>query len=367
MQYAALKIKTIVLHEVVKKSGGAGKPILSEVASHMDAGQTAYIQERIRAALGGHARPIVEDEGVSTVPNEIRQYLAAGKDLLAVSGELVQALQVAQPGVSPGGIFVAAEVELGSDPGLLLAKLEHERGVRAEQTTLPDGRTTFTVQLLKDLLFTTGSRVFKVALFTKSGLQTAEVDGSGEEDDSPVEVLSGVVVDQQVSGSTIAHFFLSAFLGCRFAEQSDILTERFYTSAGTWINALNDDEKKGRYQLALMGELQSNRPTLSVNKFAAENLSVEDRDEFVASMQGSSVPMRTFDKDIELVRAKLSRLRIDTESGVMLLAPPESVSEGVVTIENHPGQLTTVTVRDKLTKLSGQGRVAAEKAPADGS
>ena len=367
MQFAALKINTIVLHEVVKKSGGTGKPILSEVASQMDAGQTAYIQERIRSALGGHARPIVEDEGASTVPNEIRQYFAGEKDLLAVSGELVQALQVAQPGVSPGGIFVAAEVQLGGDPGLLLAKLEHERGVRAEQTTLADGRTTFTVQLLKDLLFTTGSRVFKVALFTKSGLQATEMDGSGEEGSPPVKVLSGVVVDQQVSGSTIAHFFLSAFLGCRFAEQSDILTERFYKGAGAWINALGDDEKKGRYQLALMGELQSNRSTLSVNKFAAENLAVEDRDEFVASMQGASVPMRTFDKDIELVRAKLSRLRIDTESGVMLLAPPESVSEGVVTIENHPGELTTVTVRDKLTKLSGQGRVAAGKAPVDES
>ena len=344
---------------------GAGTPVLSQAESTLEPDQRAYIQDRIRRALGKHARPIVEEAGTSPVPAQVKQYLEAGEALLPTSVALVERLQAVQSGISPAGIFVAAAAELDGDPALLIAKLEHERGVRAEQKTLPDGRTTFDVQYLQDLLFTTGSRVFKVALFTKSDIQQAV-----EEELAPkasASTLSGMVVDQQVQGSSVAAFFLTQFLGCRFSERADLLTERFYKAAESWINTVENDEKKGRYQVALLGEMQSNRVTLSVDKFASDHFDVEDRDDFVASMRGSSVPAREFSKDTDLVRTKLARLQIDTKSGVMVLAPPEAVSNGTVSIRDNEDDTSTVTVRDTLTKVSGRGRVAAPKEAGDGS
>lgn len=361
MQYAALNINAIVLHEVVRKTGGAGSPVLSQAESQLQPDQTAYIQERIRRALGSHARPIVEESGSSPVPDLVKKYLNDGGALLPTSISLVQRLQSVQSGISPAGIFVAAAAELDGDPALLMAKLEHERGVRAAQRELPDGRITFDVQLLRDLLFTTGSKVFKVALFTKSGIQAAVAAADGG------TTISGVVVDQQVQGSSVAQFFLTDFLGCRFTERADVLTQRFFEAAESWINTLKDDEKKGRYQVALLGEMQSNKTSLSIDRFASDHFEVEDRDDFAASLKASSVPAREFSKDTELVRGKLARLRIDTKSGVMVLAPPETVSDGTVRIEANEDETSTVTVRDTVTKMSGRGRVAAPKGDDDGS
>jgi hypothetical protein len=341
MQYAGLAIKSVVMHQIVRKSSASdASPVLSDVAAPLDDANRAFIQEQIRKTLGSYARPIVEDEGTSPVPEVVRGYLANPEtDPLVLSQELAKRLQDVQHTMSPGGIFVVAEASLDGMRAMLIAKLEHEQGVRASPTQLADGHTTFGIELLKDLLFTTGSKVFKVALFVA--------------EKSSQNALSGVVVDRQMAGSSVAHFFLSTFLGCKFAERADLLTQRFHDGAQSWINGIKDPEKRGRYEVALLSELQSNHAVLSVNRFAQGHLDVEDRDDFVHGMQGTAVPLRDFDKDVALIKSKISRLKLETEAGITVLAPPESVEDGTVLIEANADETTTVTVRDRVTKMSG--------------
>lgn len=198
-------------------------------------------------------------------------------------------LQAVQHSISPGGIFLYGAGTLDGLPALIIAKLEHEQGVRARQTILPGGETVFDVKLLRDLLFTTGSKVYKVALFSDADVNDANV--------------KGVVVDKQAVGSSVASYYLSQFLGCKLAERPDVLTERFHDAAQSWINDVPEPEKRGRYEVALLSELQSNRSTVSVDRFASNHLDLLDRDDFRNNMH-ASVPLREFDKDVTLIASK---------------------------------------------------------------
>lgn len=337
MKYAALVINRIIMHEVVRGTSKGAHPQLSDVPTEVSEADRVFIQERIRRILPNDARPITEEPDLSTVPTLIRTYLqTTDADMVIVSQTLAKCLQEAQHAVSPGGIFVFADAMLDKKSALLIAKLEHQEGVRVSPTKLPTGEITFGVELLTNLLFTTGSRVFKVALFVAEDVKN--------------DKLNGILVDRQMAGSSVAQFFMSGFLGCRLAERADLLTQRFYSGAQSYINSISNAEKKGRYEVALLSELQSQKSTLSVPQFAAQHLDLEDRDDFTNSLRSSSVPSRAFEKNSNLIKAKISRVKLDTEAGVTVLAPPETIDNGVVSIEGTTNNDSAViTIRDRLT------------------
>lgn len=336
MQYATLTIRTVIMHQIMPGAARGVGPQLSDIPTDMPEADRAFIQERIRKALPKDARPITEDVGLSHVPDLIRTHLQlSDSDAISISQDLAKQLQAAQHPVSPGGIFVFADATLDQKPALLLAKLEHHEGVRATPTILDDGHVTFGIELLKDLLFTTGSKVFKVALFVVDDIS----DGR----------LNGVLVDRQMAGSSVAVFFLTTFLGCRLAEKADLLTERFYSGTQSYISSIPDPEKQARYEVALLGELQSQKPNLSVLDFASNHLDVEDRDAFTHSLQGSGVPQRTFDKNIGLIKARIAKVKLNTEQGVTVLAPREAIDNGTVTVNGQVNEQAIITVRDRLT------------------
>jgi hypothetical protein len=339
MKYAGLAVKRIIMHEILRGVARDAEPQLSDVPTDTPEADRLFIQERIRKTLPKDARPIVEEPGLSAAPAQIRAYLqATDPDIVSASQILVKCLQGSQSPVSPGGIFVFAEAALDKKPAVLIAKLEHQEGVRATPTKLSTGEITFGVELLKDLLFTTGSRVYKVALFV------------GEEIEN--DILHGVVVDRQMAGSSLAQFFLTTFLGCQLAERADLLTERFYNGTQSYINGITDPEKKARYEVALLSEMQSQGETLSFLEFASHHLDVEDRDEFAHSLRGSGVPARTFTKDNKLIRNKISKIKLNTEAGVTVLAPPETLDNGVLSVEGSLNDDSAViTVRDRLASF----------------
>lgn len=325
------------MHEIIRGISKGIDPQLSDVPTKMSEADRIFIQERIRKTLSMDARPITEEIDLSIVPALVRNYLQTNNaNIVTVSQTLAKRLQETQHAISPSGIFLFADAMLDKNPALLIAKLEHEEGVRVSPTKLPTGELTFGVELLTNLLFTTGSRVFKVALFV----------GEEVQDDK----LNGVLVDRQMAGLSVAQFFLTSFLGCRLAERADLLTERFYTGAQSYISSISDAEKKGRYEVALLSELQSQKGTLSVMDFAAEHLDLEDRDAFTTSLQGSSVPSRTFNKDSSLIKSKILKIKIVTEAGVTILAPPETIDSGIVSIEGTTNNDSAIiTIRDRLT------------------
>lgn len=343
MDLTSFAIKEVILHQISQKGGELAVPILSHKPTPLSDQDKLYVERRIKGALARKSRLIEEEPDVSNVPAIIRRHLnGQDADLIKNSQELARKLQLTQPPISSPGILIVANAETGGVPALLVAKVEHEEGIRAREVTTTEGQTTFSVEFLRDLLFTTAGKVYKVAFFSSA--------------DSQDNSLRGVVADSQAIGTGIAQYFLSAYLGCKLAERPEVITKKFHDGAQKWINSIEDSEKKTRYLVALLSEMQSNRPTLSVDIFAQEHLAPEDRDEFRSRMQNESVPLRQIDKSIELVKANIRKVKIETKSDVLVLAPPDALDDGTVTIVNSPEGGSEIHIRDEFRKVSGFGK-----------
>ncbi|WP_176728626.1 nucleoid-associated protein [Planobispora rosea] len=338
----------VILHQVSKggAKGQGGTATLSETVAPLDDANRTFIQTRLKNMFSAYAHQVVEEPGQSEAPAIIRRYLqeATSASLIEASQELAKLLQAKQPNVSPSGIFLVASVQVPSGHAIALAKVENEQGVRTEQTQGEDGKLTFSIQYLRDLMFTSTAKVYKSALFA-----AADISNS---------LLYGQIVDKQGSSGTVARYFLDSYMGCRLVEKPEVITQRFYSEAHKWINRGDNGEKKARYQVALLSEMQSNRPNLSINEFASNHLETEDRDEFVTNMISKGVPQRRFDKAIDLVRTSIQKVKIETEEGVLVLAPPVSLSDGTVTIRNTADGVSEVRITGKVTKVSGAGPVS---------
>jgi hypothetical protein len=194
---------------------------------------------------------------------------------------------------------------------------------------------------LKDLLFGSKTRVFKIGLFTASAAGKA--------------LLTGVVVDKQLTGAAVAEFFLHKFLGCQLAEDAAVTTERFFLQAQDFINTQVDDPgQKSRYEVALLAEMQSARNQLSVTVFADDYLEAEDRDDFVVQMTSNGIPPATFDKSVVLIERQLASVSIDFARRVKVIAPRDTLEDGTVTLDGMEDGRTRLQVVDEVRSVKGR-------------
>lgn len=339
---SALHINSVILHGVKKRTKGqAVEPEYSEVESDLSDRIRGFLQEQVRAALK-FGREIIEEEDLSTVPGIIREYWTKTASLLECSKRLAAILQSSQPTQSPEGLLMIADATADGHRVFIIAKLEHERGAQATRTRDADGNLVFSMQFLDDLLLTTGSKVFKIGYFPIG-------DDAGAS-------IQGLVVDRQASAHHVAAYFRESYLGCAWKERPEIVTERFYNTVQSWIDVhIKDPQKKARYQVGLISELQSQQSGLSVGSFAQTHLDIDDRDDFTRFAR-QTLPASELPKSIDFVRAKLNNVRLDTASGTVVMAPPEAMRNGTVTVEDDELGLSTIVVHDRISRTSGDGR-----------
>ena len=180
-------------------------------------------------------------------------------------------------------------------------KLEHAKGIRGSRRSR-DGRTRFDVKRVADLLFTDRANVYKLCVATVP---------DGDNDGGDRGSVTGHAADPQTAGRRLADFFL----GCRYAHAPDVLTQRFHDGTADWINseAVPDPARRVRYAVALLAEMNSPRPDMSVREFARTHLETEDRDAYRDAMAASGVPVAAFPKDASLVGRRASvQFRIES-------------------------------------------------------
>lgn len=351
MGLASLQVTSLAIHLIQKSTKKTPTaPVLSEALTPLTDTSRAFLEDRLREAVK-RARPVVEDDDLgSKVPGLVRKHLTHGQNLIDTSRELAVLLQLSQAGVSPPGLLLVADGTLDGSAVLVIAKLEHERGARAQQTKNAEGKLIYGMEFLQDLFFTTGSRVYKVAIFPV----TTVAKGS----------FAGSVVDRQSPGYGVAEYFIGEFLGCAFAQRSDVLTETFHNAAQSFIDSVPAPATKARYQVALLSEMMSNKGDLSVSRFAQDYLDTDDRDAFAAHMTQKSVSMGSVPKDVTLVKSHLRRVQLEFAGDTWLLAPPRELEEGgSISISEVGDGKSKVEIVDRVTRVSGSGSVK----PASGS
>jgi hypothetical protein len=343
--FGTLSVGNVIVHQLPRGRCKPGEPHgidLMDAEVELSDIDRGFMDQKLRQVLEGWARDVVEDQQEeSPVPAMVRNLVSATPDLVKSSQTMAILLRQLQAPISPQSLLMVATATIDGVNSVVLAKVDHEQGMRMEQFTLKDGRRTYRAQFLRDLILGQGTNVFKAAAFLSSGMQEG----------SP---LSGHVVDEQRRAGTISDYFLE-FLGCVFVVQPRVLTQRFFDSVQKWIRtvAKDDPETLASYEVALLAEMQSHNRRLSPTGFANAHLESEHRDEFLNWIQAAGIPRTRFPKDTDLITSEIRRVKVQTARNATLLVPPDMYEDGSLTIEQLDDTRSRVTVEDAIRSITG--------------
>jgi hypothetical protein len=340
-----LKVERIIVHSIPRHFANATQtpstPTLSEVESPLDQTVKNYFREKMAEALGTAAFGVeLDSASTSPVPGWIRSQLGSNPaDFVTTSQELAKHLHQAQTGINSEGLLVVSRVKIEGRAGFAVMKLEREQGTRVRPTKV-NGHPTLSVDHIRDLMLTGKTRVFKVGLFAHQA--------------GPSTPIDGLVCDKQKrQQTTVAYFFLERFLGCKLKDLPEVTTSRFFEAAQTFINEeVAEPETRARYQVALLGELNSNRPAVAPSAFAAANLDTADRAPFLQEVAAAGVGTAAFPKDTTLISPKLRKLQWSFASGINVLASPDRIGQEL-TLEDMADGRTRLEVTDQLNHVRG--------------
>lgn len=348
MDLGTFFVDQIVVHDVPRNTPKTSSAEIrySDEASPLTAELRNFFREKTLQSLSGHGYQVEHDsDQTSPVPAQIEAALADPDQLVPASREIARHLYDSQPAVSNPGLLVAVLGRLENGPCLGILKLEREDAIRVEETELPGGGTTFSVAHLRDLMLGKHTRLFKASVFHNPG--------------GNLDSLEGLVSDDQRGynpTTEVATFFLARFLGARLRTAPDVATKSFFEASQKWIEAtIAEPEKKARYEIALLGEMNRQANTLSPNKFANENLDTGDRKSYREFLEEAAAPLATIEKDLKLVAPRVRRLSMRfAESKLKLSGTPEDV-EKFVTVNPLDSDRAPVEIHDRIDGVSGGG------------
>jgi hypothetical protein len=338
---ARLTIDELILHEVPrakKRDSDAEAVQVSGLPVELTQDHKAYLQERFRADLAKNAREVTEGSGHSTsVPRSLKQLLLnPSLDFVGPSQEMAHQLRTVQGGNSPSGLLMIARCTLAGSPAVLLAKVELEQGVRAQAITR-SGKSTYDMEVIRDLVFGETSEIFKAGLFSAADIDDVETP------------LRGLAIDRQKSGPSVTRFFLFDYLGCEYVADAGESTRRFYESARKYINAnVADPAEKAKYILALAAEMDSNRREIEPRAFARDHLDNELVPGFLDALGQAGAPVNRFPKSDEYIATKL--VRFETEDHIIVVADRDQVDSGMVEVTQEG-----LTVHDHVASVETRG------------
>lgn len=256
-----------IVHDIPRrrrKDGSPPEPVFSEVESTLDLSLKLFFREKILDNMRSAYDVVLDPSSASPVPKIMFAHLEGKGDLVKNSQEIGQHLYHCQTGSNPGGLLTVMDCFVGSRPALTLMKLEKEEGARAvlEQR---DGKRTFSIAHIHNLMLTKKTKVFKVALFI------LRENGN----------IGGKVCDQQrayVSTKAVADFFLRDFLGCRLAEDPMLATKTFFDTIEKYANEnIANPLKKQEIVTHLVSELTSTQRAINVDNFLRFRVPQEHR------------------------------------------------------------------------------------------
>lgn len=341
-----LTVETVIVHDVPPRPvRGGGQPlVLSGVESPLTQELKNYFREKVIDTLGTAGyRVLFDSTSPSPIPSLVLDNLGSQTiDFVAMSQEVAQHLYNSQTGVNPAGLLCVLQVSLASESNLAILKLEREAGVRVQQTIL-DGKTTYNLEHLRELMLTEKTRVFKVGLFGQTG--------------STLDTIVGTVSDNQRGyhpTTEVADFFLKRFLGCKLTVAPEITTKRVFQITEAFIaEHVTEPEVKARYEIALLSEMSSESATFGPREFAQRHLRLQDRQPYMERLDEAEIPPQPFDKDTALIQSRLRKIQVDFESGIAVLGDPE-IFEDYVSMRPLVDGRTHVEIEDRLRGVQGK-------------
>jgi hypothetical protein len=344
-----LRIRKVILHDVpkhTKKEEGEG-PILSQVESPLSGSSSLYFKKKIVDSIKSTKAFDITFDAISSspVPELITEYLTKPTKSLFIknSQKMAEHLHNIQSGHNPPGFLAVVDCTVDDKMALAIVKLEREEGVRLQQTTVQDKRT-FNFDVIKDLIFTEKTRVYKVSLFIAL--------------DEELKSMEAAVSDYQTGyfrQADVARFFLRSFLGCTLLEEAYMSTRKFYELSEQFFNEeVKDPTKRQKYYTHLVSTLHSNADSVSPESFAQLFLETPDRKPYLAYIRSQGLNAVSFPLDTRLIDGRLKKQLIEFEEGISIVIRSEDAEERVKWTSLANGQVKA-EISGMLKAIKGKG------------
>jgi hypothetical protein len=314
---AATTIKHVIFHDVPEKGHeGSAEPLLSDVETKVDASQKNHLLTKLtRVITSTKAYPVhFLPNTASPVPKQARLLTADGfnrKRFIDGSRELANYLFEQHTRVTSPGLLCVIDAASAGNPVIVLMKLERERGAQLELGG-KEGEKTFSMSVLNDLVLTDGTRLFKSAMFIRTGI------GDGDFKLQACEGQSHVF-----SADDLAKFWMR-FLGCGFVVEPRVATQRFFESTLEFIsNVVTEPTVKARIYEHLQSQMKANTRTFAPQTFIQEYVPEEYQEPYREYLHEAKIPLAQFRKDVADIEKSLERKLYKTKKGGMISVPTD--------------------------------------------
>jgi hypothetical protein len=336
-QLATLQVRKVIFHDVPRKvKGQVQSPTLSEIECAIDPVKVALLKDKLVRVLASSAAYDLElnAQAESSIPKLVEELTtkeSGSQNFVAASQAMAVALLEHQPGSASPGLLAVVSCVVGGRSGVALLKLEREEGAQLRMSD-HHGKKTFEMAVLGDLVLTDGTKLFKSALFVRTG----------------TDDVAAVACDGQRSyawNDELAQFWIR-FLGCRLREAPRITTKKFFEATLDYINehVADDPELKNDLYDHIVSEMKTQKKTFSPKRFIEDYFPERHRDPFQVFLEGRHVPMKQFPVDISEIKSHLKRRSLETSTGVRITVPAEA--SGVVDV-----QKTHVVIADTVVSV----------------
>lgn len=325
---AALEIRRVIFHDVPRNLKGQERsPVLSEIPTELDTRRTGHLKSRLIRALGSRAAyaMMFKTESASPVPNLIRNHTAENQTVpqfVKMSQVMANYLFERQIGAISPGLLAVIEARIGLRRSVAVLKLEREEGARLEQDTRGK-KKTFSMAVLDDLVLTGNTKLFKNALFVRTGKGDDEFDS--------------LACDNQRSyaASTAMAQFWETFLGCKLKEEPRVTTKKFFEAALGYLNQhFEDPVELHELYGHLHSQLTAIRGTLEPRTFIEEYLPKAHRQAFENHLRDHGVSLLQFPVDVSDISNQLKRKTYYTRHGASVTVPADETNIKVA-IDEH--------------------------------
>lgn len=340
IEYSQLIIEKLIIHDIPKhKNGVNGTPCYSENESAITDGLRLFFQDKVKAALNSdQAMKVCFQNGtLSSVPNCIMNLLESDDDFIDSSKNIAMNLFNIQKGCNSAGILLIIKGRIISHQVCVILKLERDNGA---QLVLDQTTRTFNVEEVRDLMLTSKTKVFKVALIVRRDNFSVDYDG--------------MLMDYQINIKNkkgTKSFFLD-FMGCFPYDDPKIATKNFYNYTRDFIDNISDILTRAKYTQDLNSYLQMNQNTISPREFANNYLiCTEHKNQYEQFLSSKNFAFETYTKDNTLIDARVNKILLQFENGISILGSNGSL-EGKVSLQrNEETDICTATINSRIKKI----------------
>ena len=335
---ATTVIRHVIFHDVPQNSGDKGpQPQLSDVETKVDASQKEHLRTKLTRVLNSSKAYPVQflSTTASPVPRQVRDLTKSAfstDKFIAASRELANYLFETHTKATSPGLLCVIDAAVSGSHCIVLMKLERERGAQLELSG-EVGHKSFEMSVLNDLVLTDGTRLFKTAMFIRSG--------DGDDD-----FRSAACDDQYnvLSADDLAKFWMK-FLGCGFLVEPRVATQRFFESTLSFINTtITEPTIKSDVYDHLQSQMKSKVKTFAPKTFIQEYIPQEYQEPFREHLEQNRVSLNAFKKDVQDIESSLQRRAYRTTKGGMISVPADVAD----IIEIRPED---ILVKDTVAKV----------------